>query len=123
MRQKGRGREKNKEEKRERGSAKRCEKKKKSTPLSERLEEATFAEFASFKGLRMLSFFHDLKVCAWIYYRWCASPNSEDIYIYIICLTALCWTSYKKNCEIPSQNGSSLKRQPKILAVECDRNA
>ena len=55
---------------------------------------------ASSKGLRMLSFVHDLQVCAW--------PNSEDD---VINLRALCWASYRKSVKykvkmVVQRNGS-----------------
>ena len=69
------------------------------------------AEFASSKGLRMLSFVHDLQVCA--------NPNSKDDVFY---LRALCQASYRKSVNymykvkmVVQGNG-----KPKILAAECD---
>ena len=60
------------------------------------------------KGLRMMSFVHDLQVY-----------NSEEkILIY---LRACCWASYKSNVKYKVKLVLNQKRTPKIVATKCDR--
>ena len=67
------------------------------------------SEFASSKGLRLLSFVHDLQICV--------SPNSEDV----VYLRALCWASYRKSVKYKVKMVIQRNGKPKILSAECDK--
>lgn len=66
-------------------------------------------EFASFKGLTMLPFVHDLQV---------RKGTSEKHVIY---LRALCWASYRKPVKYKVKMVVQRNRKPKILAAESDK--
>ena len=66
-------------------------------------------EFASSKGHRMLSFVHDLQVCA--------TPNSKDDVFY---LRALCRAPYKKSVKYKAKMVVQRNSKPKILAADCE---
>ena len=121
VRQKGRGREKNKEEKRERGSAKRCEKKKKTLHYPNAWKRLPLPSLQVLKGSEC-SHFSTTSKCVHGSITHGVRVQIPRISI-LFTLQRSAGPPIKKNCEIPSQNGSSLKRQPKILAVECDRYA